>query len=115
MSKITDIIKEAIKDKLDEEAHDHGRGYTSEISKTPHGVITMVSHEGKEVGKVIMPKDLRGKVYRSTHNKSKISANTADHDTAINRVIRNHEKHIFNDMYMKTFPKPDKDKKPKKK
>ena len=94
---------------------DHGRGYTSQINKTPHGVITVVSHEEKEVGKVLMPKELRGKVYRASHHKSKMSANTADHDSAINHVIRNHERHIFNDTYMKTFPKTDKDKKPKKK
>lgn len=108
MTDIVNIIKEAIKEKLEEGVHDHGRGYTSQINKTPHGVHTVISYEDKEIGNVLMPKEHKGKVYRSTHHKSKTSANTADHESAINHVIRNHDRHIYNDMYMKTFNKPKK-------
>lgn len=108
MSEITEIILEVVREKLSEEVHDHGNEYTSEIQKTPHGVISHVYHKEKPVGHVIMPKHLKGKVYRATHGKTKVSANTADLDKAIKHIVNNHEKHIFDQMYIKTFPKKEK-------
>lgn len=116
MSDLTDIIKEAVRDKLAEEAHHHGGGYHSEIHKHPHGVVAFVTLDDKKIGTIVMPKHVKGKVYRTTHEKSKLSANAANYHAAVDHVIRNHEKHIIDDMYNKTFPKKDdKKKKPLKK
>jgi hypothetical protein len=116
MSDLTDIIKEAVREKLAEEKHHHGGGYESEMYKHPHGIVSIITLDDKKIGSVVMPKHVKGKVYRTTHDKSKKSANAVSYDAAINHVINSHEKHIINDMYEKTFPKKDeKKKKPSKK
>lgn len=116
MSDITDIIKQAVKDKLSEEAHHHGGGYHSEIHKHPHGVVAFITLDDKKIGSIVMPKHVKGKVYRTTHDRTKASANAACYDSAVNHIINNHEKHLIDDMFNKTFPKKDdKKKKPSKK
>lgn len=116
MSELTDIIKEAIREKLYEEKHHHGGGYHSEIHKHPHGIVSIITLDDKKIGTIVMPKHVKGKHYRSTHEKTKHSISAASYESAVNHVINSHEKHLINDMYDKTFPKKDeKKKKPLKK
>lgn len=95
---IKDIIKEAVREKLYEEVHDHGGGYTSQIHKTRDGVVTHVNIDKNHIGTVLMTKDTKGKTYRATHHPSNYTKDKTDYESAINHVIRSHDRKIKKDL-----------------